>query len=113
MQEIQEQLEQKAEELSAKYNTVVHPILFVDPETNENVIGYLKEPPRHVKLKVIDKGMSNPFSAASDVVDAYIIKEESDERLYSENPKYDKYYLGACGVAQSIIQTSINQFKKK
>jgi hypothetical protein len=111
-QDLNEQIQAKADELSITHKCKVHPILFTDPDTNENVIGYLKEPPRHVKLKIIDKGMTHPFSAASDIVDAYIIKDESDERIYSETGD-DKYYLGACGVAQSIIQTSINQFKKK
>jgi hypothetical protein len=108
-----EEIQQKADELSVKHSCRVHPLIFKDAESNEEVIGYLKEPPRHVKLRVMDKGLTAPATAAAEVVDAFLIREESDSRLYDENPTNDKYYLGATMEAYNLISMAINQFKKK
>lgn len=102
----------KAEELTKVHGCKVHPLVFVD-EDNKPVIGYLKEPPRFVKLRALDKVYTNPMSAASDLLDAYLIKEESDNRIYSESSDNDKYYFGAVNEANNLIKLTINQFKKK
>ena len=113
MAKTQEEIEQYAEELSKKNQGVkVHPIVFKGND-EEDVVGYIKEPPRFVKLRVMDKGLTQPVTAASEVVDAYLIKEESDARIYSEDAANDKYYLGACLAAYNLVQMSVNQFKKK
>jgi len=108
-----EEIECKATELSVKHGVKVHPLIFAIPNSEEKVIGYLKEPPRAIKLRVMDKGLTEPVTAASVVVDAYIIREESDPRILSEASENDVYYMGACMEAYSLIQLAINQFKKK
>lgn len=108
----QEQVNAKAEELSKQYGVKVHPLFFVT-ETGEPVVGYLKEPPRFVKMKMLDKAVTSPISAASDIVDGYLIKEESDSRIYSETADSDKYYIGATIEASAIIEAAVNQVKKK
>lgn len=109
----QEEIQKKADELSIKHACKVHPLVFKDAENEEDIIGYLKEPPRHVKLRVMDKGFSAPATAAAEVVDAFLIKEESDSRIYDENPANDKYYLGAVMEAYNMISLSVNMLKKK
>lgn len=108
-----EEIQLKADELSAKHSCKVHPLIFKDVDSEEEIIGFLKEPPRHVKLRVMDKGLTAPATAAAEVVDAFLIREESDNRLYDENPANDKYYLGATMEAYNLINMAINQFKKK
>lgn len=110
--EIQEKINEKAQELSKAHGCVVHPLYFVDEEGNA-VIGYFKDPPRFVKMKMLDKSVTNPISAASDIIDGYLIKEESDVRIYDERPENDKYYIGATIEASKKIEAAINQFKKK
>lgn len=102
----------KAGELSQRENCKVHPLVFVD-EDDQQVIGFIKEPPRHVKLRVMDKGLTSPATAASEVVEAYLLKDDSDARLWEEKPENDKYYLGATMEAYNLISMAINQFKKK
>lgn len=108
-----EEIKQKAEQLSAQHNCKVHPLVFQNPDTQEQVIGFLKEPPRIVKLRYMDKAMMGSATAGAEVIDAYLIKEESDSRIYVENSDFDSYYLGAIQELNSIITLSINQFKKK
>jgi hypothetical protein len=109
----QEEIELKAAELTAKHGAKVHPIVFMVEGSDDQIIGWIKEPPRFVKLRVMDKGLTSPISAASEVVDAYLIKEESDPRIYSESSDNDKYYLGATLEAYNLVTLAVNQFKKK
>lgn len=106
-----EEIEQKAKELSVKYGVKVHPLLFKVRDESE-VIGFIKEPPRFVKMRVMDKGLTQPITAASEIVDAYLIKEESDSRIYDEKPENDVYYIGAVKEAYGMIELAVNQLKK-
>jgi hypothetical protein len=109
----QEEIELKVQELSAKHGAVIHPIVFKIEDSEDTIVGFIKEPPRFVKLRVMDKGLTSPVTAASEVVDGYLIKEESDPRIYSEAPENDKYYLGATLEAYNLVTLAVNQFKKK
>jgi len=103
----------KVAELEQRFSCKVHPLVFGVPETGEILVGYFKEPPRTVKMRVMDKGLTQPFTAASDIVDAYMIKEESDPRIYSDEPKNDNFYMGASLAAYESIKLAVNMFKKK
>lgn len=107
-----ELIEQQADELSNREGCKVHPLVFMAGE-NDKVIGFLKEPPRHVKLRVMDKGLVSPATAAAEVLDAYLIKDVSDSRIWDEKPENDKFYLGATMEAYNMINMAVNQFKKK
>jgi len=109
----QEEIELKAKDLSVKHGANVHPIVFRIEDSDDTIVGFIKEPPRFVKLRVMDKGLTSPVSAASEVVDAYLIKEESDPRIFSEAAENDKYYLGATLEAYNLVTLAVNQFKKK
>lgn len=114
MKEAEKQaIQEKSDELSKIHNCKVFPIVFKAVEGGEDVVGYIKEPPRFVKMRVMDKGLTQPVSAASEVVDAYLIKEESDPRIYSESSENDVYSIGATMEAYSLIKMAVNQFKKK
>jgi hypothetical protein len=108
-----EEIQLKADELSIKKGSKVHPLVFMVEGSDDQIIGYIQEPPRFVKLRVMDKGLTSPISAASEVVDAYLIKEESDARIYSEAAENDKYYIGATLEAYNLVTLAVNQFKKK
>lgn len=106
-------IEEKAIALTQQYACKVHPIVFKTADDGETVIGYLKEPPREVKLRMMDKGISSPITAASEVLDAYLIKSESDPRIYTDGADNDKYYIGATMEAYDLVKIAVNQFKKK
>jgi hypothetical protein len=103
----------KAAELSKSLNTLVHPIVFVINENEPPVVGFVREPSRASKMQVMDRAMQGVFTAASSVLDAYLIKEESDARISSFAPENDKYYLGAVQATQSLITIAVDLFKKK
>jgi len=104
---------EKAKQLGQELNCNVFPLVFLDTENNEVVTGFIKEPPRFVKLRLMDKYMTNQFSAGSDIVDGYLIKEHSDPRIYSEKSEHDAFYLGAVMAANDTVKMVVNQFKKK
>jgi hypothetical protein len=101
--------EKKAEALSVKLNCKVLPIVFRDEETGEDIVGFIKEPSRMVKLRVMDKAMTAPVTASAELFDSIFIEDESDARFLS----VDKFYLGATMEAFKTVEMSINTFKKK
>lgn len=106
--------EEKSKQLSLHYKARVIPIILRDEE-NEGawIVGYMKEPNRITKLRMLDKSMQGMISAAAELFEVCILKEESDGRIYSDRPEHDKYYIGASLAANNFVQTSIDQFKKK
>lgn len=105
------EVEAKAEELSKKLEIKIHPLLFM-PE-GEEIVGFMKEPNREFKKICIDlfyKGQTT--EAGSLILEAMLIKEESDERILSEKPEHDYIYLGALMEAIGIVKYIANAIKK-
>lgn len=101
--------QKKAEALSIKLNCKVLPIVFHDEDTGEDITGFIKEPSRMVKLRVMDKAMTAPVTASAELFDSIFIEEESDKRFLTD----DKYYLGATMEAFKTVEMAVNTFKKK
>jgi len=104
-----EEIELKAVELSKRENCTVSPIVFVDEETQEQIIGYIKEPQRMLKLRVLDKAMTAPVTASSELFDSIFLAKDSDPRFLT----VDKYYLGGTMEAFKTVEMAVNTFKKK
>jgi hypothetical protein len=102
----------KAEELTTQLGVKVHPLVFQGDNYDEVVIGYIKEPPRAVKIAIMDKSLVGMYSAVEQVLETILIKEHSDPRTYSEKPEHDKIVLGAVMAAYDLIKISINQFQE-
>lgn len=102
-------IEKRILDLSSKYSCKILPIIFVDEDTQEELVGFMREPVRAVKLRVMDKAMTAPVTAASELFDSIFIPEESDPRFLSE----DKYYLGGTMEAFKTVEMAVNTFKKK
>src|ERR1035437_5060556 len=109
------ELESIAVELAKKYNVPkVHLYIGVNPVTNERVVAYLKEPMFVQKIYIMDKVASvGMFSAANDLLEAVILKEESDPKTYEDYPANDDYRLGVVGTCVEIIEVVKNSYKKK
>jgi len=111
---VRELAEIRAEELAKQLGVYkVHPLIFKDEETGEDVVGYVKEPARILKLRILDKAIIGGFTASAEMLDIILIKEASDPRIYSELPQYDKFNLGAVNACYDLIKYSIDMFKKK
>jgi hypothetical protein len=106
-------IEKRAGELSIKHACKVSPIVFIDATTSEEVVGFIKEPNRMVKLRCMDKAFTASMTASAELFDAIILREESDPRFTSEKSEDDKYYLGGVLEAFKTIEFAQNQFKKK
>ena len=104
----------KAEELSKREGVKVTGILFYQGgNVHDPIKGYLKEPTRTAKLRIMDKSdQSGNYSAGAEMLEFCLLKADSDPRLSSEAPQYDDIFMGAVLAAQGLIQASINQVKK-
>jgi len=104
-----EEIQKKANALSIKLNCKVLPIVFHDEELNQDIIGFIKEPNRVVKLRVMDKAMTAPVTASAELFESIFIAEESDTRFLTD----DKYYMGGTMEAFKTVEIAVNTFKKK
>jgi hypothetical protein len=109
----QEEAVKKAEDLSVSMSKKVHAIFFKENKDGEEIVGFIKEPSRSLKLAVLDKAVQGMTSAAAQMLDSVLIKEESDPRIYSERSEDDEIYLGAVMAALDLIKVGQNTLKKK
>jgi hypothetical protein len=105
-----EEMNIKAAELSKEFGVTVHAICFMGPD-KENIVGFIKEPSRIVKYRFLDKAMS-PMSAAVELLEALLIKKDSDPKIYSESPDDDLYNIGAATSCAALINVSTDMLKK-
>lgn len=109
----QNEAKQKAEKLSDELKVKVHPLVFFVEQDGEPVVGFLKEPNRMVKMACMDKYNHGFYTACGQVVETLLIKEHSDERILSEKPEHDNYFMGAVNVVSELITFAANQVDKK
>ncbi len=106
---------EKAEELAKQHNvSKVHPVVQFERVTFARKVCYLKEPNYLTKIRVMDKATSlGVYTAAEELRELSVIKEESDPITYSESFESDDYKLGIVDYCLSMVQRLQNQFKKK
>jgi hypothetical protein len=110
------EMEEKAKVLATQLSVPkVHPLAFYNPETKTFVECYLKEPNYMTKLVILDKVMSHGIHIASeDLRQACVLTDHSDPLTYSDAPQSDPFKLGVLDyIAKSMIDTYVDQFKKK
>ncbi len=61
----------------------------------------------------MDRAMTQPVTACAEILEAYLIKEHSDSRIYDGVSENDRYYHGAVLEIYNMVKVSTNQFKKK
>lgn len=109
-----EEIKAKAEELSEKLGVKVHPMTFRGVDDNDLVVGFVKEPPFLVKARAMDKtygGMG--FTAGVEIMEACLIKEETDPRIVSGLSRDDNYRMGAAKFCGDLIKYSVDLTEKK
>jgi hypothetical protein len=115
LEEKKTEINAKADALTQALNTKVHAFVFKgDKSEDDFVVGYIKEPPRLVKQRAMDKTlMGQGFSVGAEIIQACILKEETDPRILSELSENDRYALGAENFATELVSVSLDQLKKK
>lgn len=106
-----EELQIKADELSAKHGCIVEPIEFI--KDNEQIIGFIKRPNRMLKMRVMDMAVQGTLTAADTLFSAVLLSAESDPRFSSNKEEDDDIYFGGALAAFATIEILTNQFKKK
>lgn len=112
------EISDRVAELSAQYKCKIHPVIFgLDDgkQSDERIVGYLKEPPRTAKVRAMDKAMNGVITAAEELVEVCLLKEESDWRMSSEAPEWDYVHMGLCLAANNLVKSAQNlgELKKK
>lgn len=111
LEQIQEMAEKKAAELSGKLNVKVTELIF--EQDNEFIVGYLKQPNRLTVRAAYDRMEKYGKMDAGDILlEACLIRDESDRRILDPNPKYDSIYNWACLEAFRLIEFNISLSKK-
>jgi hypothetical protein len=102
----------KAGELSQREGCRVHPLCF--KTDGEEIVGFIREPQRIVKQRALDAAIQKGTTvAAGELLEALIIRDESDPRIFSDESQYDEFYFGASMACFELINISQNAFKKK
>ncbi|GAC1662318.1 MAG: hypothetical protein NVS9B7_30310 [Flavisolibacter sp.] len=110
----QEEIQAKADQLTAREGKKVIPLVFEDRESKEQIVGYLRNPDRLTKTRILDKMMSiGMVTAASELLDIALLKEDSNPRISSAREEDDEIYLGAAMACFDFIKASDNLYKKK
>jgi len=109
------QYDQMAESLAKKYSvSKVHPVVMIDPGTLKRYVCYLKEPLYMTKIRVMDKASAlGAYTAAEELRQLCLLPHESDPITYSESPESDRFKIGVCDYALTMVRRVQNQFKKK
>ncbi len=110
-----EQIKERTDELAEKYNCEILPIEIIDPNTDEQLMAYVKAP-QDIELlqKAIDLFSSDRISEARQIIfEIGLLREESHQRFQSKSPKDIKVVLGAHIACTELVGFYVNQFKKK
>jgi len=107
-----DEINAKAEELTLREGVKVYPMIFPQA-SGVDVVGYLKEPSRMTKIRVMDKAMSMPITASYELFEACLLSADSDAIFTSERPEHDAFILGATMAAYNLVIIAVDSYKKK
>jgi len=114
MEVVQEQVENKRLELQEKLKRPVYSYI-VDMEDDDYAICFIQEPQRLTKMRIIDMlAQSQGVTAAGQTLfESSVIREESDQRIFSQDCKYDALYLTIITNCVDLISVYSDVLKKK
>ena len=97
--------------LSKELGREVHLCIF-ETEDKEEIVGFLKEPDRLVKMRALDMSLQSWTSAANILLETSLVREYSDPRILDENPDNDKIYFGFLMKANELVKFYSEKQKK-
>ena len=83
-----------------------------ETEDKEEIVGFMKDPDRLVKMRALDMSLQSWTSAANILLETCLIKEHSDPRILDENPDNDKIYFGFLMKANELVKFYSEKQKK-
>lgn len=106
------QIDDKAAELSKKLDCKVTPMV-VNIEGGEQIVGYFQEPQYDTIMYFVDAYQNKELSKAGDYALAdCIIKEESDERIYSTARKHSRIKASFAYACTKFLAPYTEEYKK-
>jgi hypothetical protein len=105
-----EQIAAKAAELEKRENRKVYPFAFETKE-GEQIVGYMLEPNRQAKMACIDEMTKSITVAGSKLLEACLLKNDSDPRISSDKPEDDAIYISAALNCMQFMQTYTDTLK--
>ncbi len=106
----------RAKELQDKFGRRVEHMLIkndIDGD-NEWILGYLKDPPRPLKMEALDRiTKEGEFKSGEYILSISLIREESDPILSSGDYKYEDILMGAFYASQKILKINLDVASKK
>lgn len=108
-----EEIQAKADELSAKFGNTVTPIVF-NVSDDDQVIGYCQEPEYDVLMYATDCYLSREVSKAVEAcLKNCLIVEESDSRILSTERKHARIRASFTNAVTKLIIPFADEYKKK
>jgi len=99
----------KVKELCERFNVkTIHALVFRVSKDEPICIGYMRDPHRAVKLRILDSSLQSAYTTCGNCLETYLIVEESDPRILED----DAFYLGAAKCLLDTVETAGNMFKK-
>ena len=83
-----------------------------ETEEKEEIVGFMKDPDRLVKMRALDMSLQSWTSAANILLETCLIKEYSDIRILDESPANDKIYFGFLMKANELVKFYSEKQKK-
>ena len=108
------QFDEIAEDLANKYGvSKVHVYVGIQPNTNERIVCYLREPNYLQKIAVMNKiATAGAYIAAEEMRENLTLKDESNYLTYGEGNECDAYKLGVVGFCLQLGEVIQNALKK-
>lgn len=107
----QEQINEKADLLSQQRQVKVYPII-VDAK-GEQIVGFIEEPKRQAKYAAMNELAKKDVATAGELIlEACLIKEESDKRLFSQSSEHDSIVIGAAMACLKLVEVYEADLKK-
>lgn len=107
-----QEIESKEADLTSKYNRKVTIKRFLLPNGEEAFLS-LKNPQFYEKMMAYDQFAQSQMAAATYLFNASAIKEESDERFWSEKEEHEELRMGALVHCLDLVSYAIPEVKKK
>lgn len=106
-----EEIAAKADELSIAKGRKVYSIC-VDAN-GEQIVGFIEEPKRQAKYAALNELAKKDVATAGEIIlDACLIKEESDKRLYSMDSAHDGIVISAAMACIKLVEVYEADLKK-
>jgi len=111
-EDVKKEAEEKAVKLSEQLGSKVTAHI-ITTEKGEHIVGFFKEPNRMTKMYALDMASQSLSQANDMLLNACLIKEESDHRILEDKPENDAIYLSFNMYASTLVQLYNLNLEKK